>query len=189
MPPVAPGGRRVAWGAREWLALELVEVLDGNGLRQIPSDWPSGLSIEVGRCTGCGGEIARAADTNGDGYSTDFAASLLTFVRTGGPREVSLRAMQREVPARRRQGRRRDGSTEVSQVRIPHRGSRRRHERKAVRRAGLRHGQNDSRAGSSGGFGWAGPRRLLSGGSRGFRGFGRAAAGCSSKSTPDALEG
>ena len=38
----------------------------------------------------------------GGDYWTDSTASLLTFVRTGGRREVSLRAMQREVPDRRR---------------------------------------------------------------------------------------
>jgi hypothetical protein len=48
------------------LGLELVEVLDSNCVRQALADWPSGLSIEVRRCSQCGGEIARAATAGGD---------------------------------------------------------------------------------------------------------------------------
>jgi hypothetical protein len=54
----------VTYGSAEWLALELVEVLDSNCVCQVLSDWPSGLSIEVRRCRRCGGELAREAKSD-----------------------------------------------------------------------------------------------------------------------------
>jgi hypothetical protein len=50
---------RLTYRPSEWVELELVEVLDSTCVRQVLSDWPSGLSIEVRRSKRCGGEIAR----------------------------------------------------------------------------------------------------------------------------------
>jgi ribosomal protein S27AE len=61
---IACGRCRVTYGSPEWLALELVEVLDSNCVCQVLSDWPSGLSIEVRRCRRCGGELAREAKSD-----------------------------------------------------------------------------------------------------------------------------
>jgi len=52
----------VTYYSSEWPDLELVEVLDSSCVRQLLSDWPPGISIEVRRCKRCGGEIARPAN-------------------------------------------------------------------------------------------------------------------------------
>jgi hypothetical protein len=58
---IACGRCCLTYRSTELPALELVEVLDSNSVRQVLSDWPSGLSIEIRRCKRCGGEIAREA--------------------------------------------------------------------------------------------------------------------------------
>ena len=58
---IACGRCRLTYGSGELLGLELVEVLDSNCVRQVLSDWPSGVSIEIRRCARCGGEITREA--------------------------------------------------------------------------------------------------------------------------------
>jgi hypothetical protein len=60
---VVCGQCRLTYRPPEWVGLELVEVLDGTCVREVLSDWPSSMSIEVRRCKQCGGEIARSADS------------------------------------------------------------------------------------------------------------------------------
>ena len=62
--------------------------------------------------------------------------SLLTWRAASRTREVPLRTVQGEVPDRRREGRRQDGTDEVPQVRLPHRGARCGHRDERRRRSG-----------------------------------------------------
>jgi hypothetical protein len=49
----------VSFTREAWLALPLAETLSPGSITHLVVRWPATLTIEVRRCSGCGGRIAR----------------------------------------------------------------------------------------------------------------------------------